>query len=101
MVAQPHRTLMSVEDYLTLDRDSVDAKFIYYRSCYTIIEYVLVDTQHQAIDVYRRASKNLWTLHLFGPGDHVELASINARFPIEAFYEGTTLSDEIEDEQNH
>ena len=187
MVAQPHRTLMSVEDYLTLDRNSIDTryeyidgyaymmsggtlnhstisinvtsllriklhntscrvynsdarvrisaaryvypdatiscderdrgtgdtiyfprlivevlspsteaydrgqKFIYYRSCPSIIEYVLVDTQHQAIDVYRRASENLWTLHLFGPGDQVELASIDARFPIVAFYEGITL----------
>ncbi len=193
MVAQPHRTLMSVEDYLKLDRDSVDAryeyidgyaymmsggtlnhsticinvtsllrsllrdstcrvynsdarvrtsaaryiypdatiscderdrgtgdtinfprlivevlspstelydrgqKFIYYRSCPTIAEYVLVDTKHQAIDVYRRASENLWMLHLFGPGDLVELASINARFPIAAFYEDITLSNEIED----
>ena len=29
MVAQPHRTLMSVEDYLTLDRDSVDTRYEY------------------------------------------------------------------------
>ncbi|HEU0000668.1 MAG TPA: Uma2 family endonuclease [Ktedonobacteraceae bacterium] len=190
MVAQPHRSLMSVEDYLTLDRESVDAryeyidgyaymmsggtlnhsticinitslfrnllrdsscrvynsdarvhlsamryvypdatiscdesdrgtgdtinsprlivevlspsteaydrgqKFIYYRSCPTILEYVLVDTKLQAIDVYRRASANLWTLHIFGPGDQIELASINARFPIAAFYEGVALSED-------
>ena len=194
MVAQPHRTLMSVEDYLTLDRESVDAryeyidgyaymmsggtlnhstisinvtsllrnllrdsvcrvynsyartrisaeryvypdatiicderdrwtgdiiyfprliievlspsteaydrgqKFIYYRSCPTIAEYVLVDSQHQAIDVYRRASENLWTLHLFGPGDLVELACIIARLTIAAFYDGITFSQETEDD---
>jgi Uma2 family endonuclease len=192
MVAQPHRTLMSVEDYLTLDRDSVDAryeyidgyaymmsggtlnhsaisindtsllrsllrnrscrvynsdarvllsamryvypdatvscderdrgtgdiihfprliievlspgteaydrgqKFIYYRSCPTIMEYVLVDTQNQAIDVYRRASANLWTLHLFGPGDQVEFASINISFPIADLYEGIVLPEDTE-----
>src|SRR5579863_9338226 len=73
-------------------------KFVYYRACPTIIEYVLVDTQHQAIDVYRRASENLWTLHLFGPGDHVELASINARLPMAAFYEGIILSNGTEDD---
>jgi Uma2 family endonuclease len=193
MVAQPHRTLMSVEDYLTLDRESVDAryeyidgyaymmsggtlnhsaisinvtsllrsllrdsscrvynsdarvhlstmryvypdatvscderdrgtgdiihfprliievlspgteaydrgqKFIYYRTCPTIMEYVLVDTQRQVVDVYRRASANLWTLHLFGPDDRVELASINVNFPIAALYEGVTLSEDTED----
>jgi len=52
-------------------------KFIYYRACPSIMEYVLVDTQRQAVDVYRRASANLWTLHLFGSGEQVELASIN------------------------
>ena len=193
MVAQPYRTRMSVEDYLTLDRDSVDTryeyidgyaymmsggtlnhstisinvtslfrnllrdsscrvynsdarvrisamryvypdatiscderdrgtgdiihfpglivevlspsteaydrgqKFIYYRSCPTIMEYVLVDTQHQAIDVYRRASANLWTLHLFGPGDQVELASINISFPITTLYENATLLEDGQD----
>ncbi len=193
MVAQPHRTLMSVEDYLTLDRESVDTryeyidgyaymmsggtlnhsaisinvtsllrsllrdsscriynsdarvhlstmryvypdatvscderdrgtgdiihfprliievlspgteaydrgqKFLYYRTCPTIMEYVLVDTQRQAVDVYRRASANLWTLHLFGPDDRIELASINVNFPIAALYEGVTLSEDTED----
>ena len=29
MVAQTHRTLMSVEDYLTLDRDSTNARYEY------------------------------------------------------------------------
>ena len=72
-------------------------KFIYYRTCPTIMEYVLVDTQRQAVDVYRRASANLWTLHLFGPDDRVELASINVNFPIAALYEGVTLSEDTED----
>ncbi|MGH2494243.1 MAG: Uma2 family endonuclease [Ktedonobacteraceae bacterium] len=194
MVAQPYRTLMSVEDYLVLDRDSIEAryeyidgyaymmsggtlnhsticinitsllrnllrhsscrvynsdarvrlsalryvypdatiscdehdqgtgdtihfprliievlspsteaydrgqKFIYYRTCPTIMEYVLVDTQRQAVDVYRRASANLWTLHLFSSGDQIDLTSINVSFPIAAFYEGVTLSEDAEDD---
>jgi Uma2 family endonuclease len=192
MVAQPHRTRMSVEDYLTLDRDSADAryeyidgyacmmsggtlnhstisinvtsllrnrlrdsscrvynsdarvrlsamryvfpdatiscderdrgtvdiihfprlivevlspgteaydrgqKFIYYRTCPTILEYVLIGTQCQAIDVYRRASANLWTLHLFGPDDRVELASVNISFRITDLYEGVVLPEDTE-----
>lgn len=69
-------------------------KFVYYRDCPTIEEYVLVDTQRQAVDVYRRASQNLWTLHLFGPGDRVELARLNISFPIAALYENVDLPDE-------
>jgi Uma2 family endonuclease len=79
----------STEDY---DRGR---KFGYYRSCPTLQEYVLVDTQRQAVDVYHRETENLWTLHLFGPGDEVELASLGTRFPLTAVYEDVVLPDEI------
>lgn len=69
-------------------------KFRYYQSCPSIQEYVLISTQEQAVDVYRRASDNLWTLHPFGPGDEVELRSINAILPLEALYEHVTLPEE-------
>jgi Uma2 family endonuclease len=69
-------------------------KFVYYRSCPTIEEYVLVDTQRQAVDIYRRATQNLWMLHLYGEGDQVELASINIRIPIATFYENVLLLDD-------
>ncbi len=68
-------------------------KFIYYRTCPTIEEYVLIDTTLQAVDVYRRASTALWTLHLFGPGDQVGLTSLNITFPISALYENVSLPD--------
>ncbi len=61
-------------------------KFGYYRDCPTMQEYVLVDTQRQAIEVYRRETDNLWTLHPFGPDDEVELASLGIHFPIAAAY---------------
>lgn len=62
-------------------------KFTYYRGCPSVQEYVLVSTDEPAVDVYRRASEKLWTLHLFGPGDDVELKSIQVTVPIAAFYE--------------
>jgi Uma2 family endonuclease len=62
-------------------------KFIYYRACPSVQEYVLVSTDEQAVDVYRRASEKLWTLHLFGRGDDVELKSIGVIVPIAAIYE--------------
>ncbi len=66
-------------------------KFRYYQSCPSIQEYVLISTQEQAVDVYRRASDNLWTLHPFGPGDGVELKSINVSISLEALYENVTF----------
>jgi Uma2 family endonuclease len=72
-------------------------KFGYYRACPTMQEYVLVDTERQAIEVYRRESDTLWTLHPFGPHDEVELASLGVRFPLAAAYQGVVLPDEDEE----
>jgi Uma2 family endonuclease len=69
-------------------------KFSYYRACPTLQEYVLVDTQHQAIEVYRRETDTLWALRPFGPDDEVELASLGIRFPVAAAYRDVVLPDE-------
>ena len=69
-------------------------KFGYYRACPTLQEYVLVDSQRQAVEVYRRETGNLWVLHAFGPGDEVDLASLDVRFPVAAVYEDVVVPDE-------
>jgi len=69
-------------------------KFAFYRACRMVLEYVLVDTQRQAVEVYRRQSDTLWTLHPFGPGDQVELASLSLSFPIAALYEDIGLQED-------
>jgi Uma2 family endonuclease len=69
-------------------------KFAYYRACPTLQEYVLVDTQRQAVDLYRRATDNLWTFHPFGPGETVMLKSINVSVPMDAFYENVTFPED-------
>ena len=61
-----------------------------YRACPTIQEYVLIATKYQAVEVQRRAG-DAWTLHLFGPGDELELTSIGVRFPLAELYRGTTV----------
>lgn len=66
-------------------------KFDYYRACPTLQEYVLVDTQQQAIDLYRRQTENLWTFHPLRPGDEVELKSLNIHFPLASAYENVTF----------
>jgi Uma2 family endonuclease len=69
-------------------------KFGYYRSCPSIREYVLISTQEPAVDVYRRATDNLWTLHPFGPDDEIELKSLNIRFPIATLYENISFPED-------
>ena len=66
-------------------------KFAYYRACLTLQEYLLVDTQRRAVDLYRRATDNLWTLHPFGPGETVILKSIDVSIPLDALYENVTF----------
>jgi Uma2 family endonuclease len=72
-------------------------KFAYYRACPTVQEYVLVDTQRQAVEVYRRKADTFWTLHPFGPGDQVKLASLSLSFPIAALYENVVLPEDTPD----
>jgi Uma2 family endonuclease len=66
-------------------------KFALYRACPTVQEYMLVDAQHQSIEVYRREEGQGWTLRTFGPGDEVMLESINARLAFAAIYEQTAV----------
>ena len=66
-------------------------KFDYYRECSTLEEYVLIETQRQAVDIYRRAKGDLWTLHFFRTGDTLELTSLNVSFPLSALYQNVAL----------
>ncbi len=61
-----------------------------YRACSSIQEYMLIATRYRAVEVQRRAGDE-WTLHLFGPGDQVELTSIDVRFPLDELYRGTAV----------
>jgi len=72
-------------------------KFVYYRSCPTVEEYVLVDTPRLAVEVYRRASDTLWTLHLFGSDDQLELTSLSISFPVVALYENVIFPEDTTD----
>ncbi len=69
-------------------------KFDFYRSCPTIEEYVLVNTQRMAIEVYRREQHPFWRLSPFKVDDIVKLISIGVSLPIAAIYENVKLSEE-------
>lgn len=63
------------------------AKFAHYRRLESLREYVLVDTERVAVDVFRRDGEGHWVLYPAGPGETVELASVGLMLPVEAIYE--------------
>lgn len=69
-------------------------KLAYYRQCPSIREYVLVDSQRQTVEVFRREKNTFWTYHAFGPGDEVELASLSVRFPLVKLYRNVVLAED-------
>ncbi len=83
------RVVVEVLSDSTEGKDRIKKAHLYHR-CSTIQEYVLIATRYQAVEVQRRSGDE-WTIHVFGPGDEIELTSIGVRFPLAALYRGTTV----------
>ncbi|MHB8600287.1 MAG: Uma2 family endonuclease [Ktedonobacteraceae bacterium] len=83
------RVVVEVLSDSTEGKDRIKKAHLYH-TCPTIQEYVLISTRYQAVEVQRRTGDE-WTLHVFGSGDEIELASIDVRFPLSALYRGTTV----------
>lgn len=66
-------------------------KFAYYRACPTVQEYVMIDSQKILVEVYRREAEG-WMLQTPGRKDDLFLKSLHIHIPVEAIYEGVTLS---------
>jgi Uma2 family endonuclease len=88
---QAPRVVVEVLSDSTEGKDRI-RKANLYHACPSIQEYVLIATKYQAVEVQRRAG-DAWTLHLFGPGDEIELASIGVRFPLAVLYRGTAVAE--------
>ena len=68
-------------------------KFAFYRQCPTIEEYVLISTDNQTVEVFHRTAESWMEYHarVYGPGDMVELVSLNIHFPLDVLYRRTTV----------
>lgn len=62
-------------------------KFRMYRRNPNLRDYVLVDVNKIAIDLYRKDEAGNWQIFNYEPGDEIELRSVNLTFPIEQIYE--------------
>ena len=47
---------------------------------------IFIFTKYQAVEVYRRTRQGRTVYQVYGPGDEVELTSIDVCFPLAALY---------------
>src|SRR5260370_15629733 len=71
-------------------------KFGLYRACPTVQEYVLVATRYQAVEVFRRSPQGWAIYQSYGPGDEIELTSLEVRFPLAALYNNAGVPEAVE-----
>jgi Uma2 family endonuclease len=62
-------------------------KFKMYRRNPTLIDYVLVESDRMAIDLYRKDEAGNWYILNYEAGESIELKSIGLTFPIDRVYE--------------
>jgi Uma2 family endonuclease len=63
-------------------------KFAMYRLSPTLQDYVLVNANKIAIDIYRKDERGKWDIINYRQGDLVELESIDLNFQIDRVFEG-------------
>ncbi|NJL90650.1 MAG: Uma2 family endonuclease [Coleofasciculaceae cyanobacterium SM2_1_6] len=68
-------------------------KFRLYRRNPQLQDYVLVDAEKIAIDLYSKNDRDNWEIFNYQAGDHIELQSIGLSFSIEAVYEDIIFED--------
>lgn len=93
-IVQSPRLIVEVLSPSTEAKDR-GKKFGYYRSCPTVEEYTLVDTQQQSVEVYRREQYPFWQFSPFGPGDQIVLTSLGISFPLANVYEDVIFPEDI------
>lgn len=63
-----------------------------YRACPTIQEYVLINTQYQMVEVFRRHTNGkMWLYQQYEPSQGAELASVKLTIPLSDVYRLTDI----------
>jgi Uma2 family endonuclease len=67
-------------------------KFQLYKDIPTLQEYILVDSQKAAIDIYRKTVQNTWELQQYTTNDSsIEIKALHLKISFERIYYGTQL----------
>lgn len=68
------------------------AKFDAYRQLQDLQEYVLIDSEQEKLEVYRRSECGDWLYHVYAMEDIAELASVELNLSMSELYEGVNFS---------
>lgn len=71
-------------------------KLKYYRQIPSLQEYVLVDSEEIAVEVYQRGEGKMWHYYEYSLGDAIALQSIEFECAIDLLYEGIIFGNESE-----
>ncbi|MGB5961447.1 MAG: Uma2 family endonuclease [Coleofasciculaceae cyanobacterium] len=72
-------------------------KLKYYRQIPSLQEYILVDSEEIAVEIYQRGEGKMWHYYEYEAGEEIYLASIEFECAIELLYEGVSFEQELED----
>jgi Uma2 family endonuclease len=73
-------------------------KLKYYRQIPSLQEYVLVDSEEIAVEVFQRGEGKMWLYYEYEAGEIISLASIEFDCAIELLYEGVSFEQELENQ---
>jgi Uma2 family endonuclease len=82
-----------VIEVLSPSTENIDRgkKFVFYRECATIQEYMMVDSLSMRIEIHHRGEDG-WECRTFGPGSTVIIEHLDIRFPLQAVYRNIKLN---------
>ena len=69
-------------------------KSLQYRSCPSIQEYLLINSEFPLVEVFRREKQEFWSLYTLGRDHTIELSSLGLRFPVVELYQNTSFLEE-------
>jgi Uma2 family endonuclease len=84
-VTEP-RVIVEVLSPSTEQRDR-GPKWDAYRRCASLREYVLVGTEYQRVEVYRRTEQGWGLFSIYGPEETVQLTSVSIGITVSALYQ--------------
>ncbi len=62
------------------------APYVSYRCLPSLKEYLLIDSDQQQLELFRKGSDGLWILHDFAPGQTLHLASVEVAISWERLF---------------
>jgi len=73
-------------------------KFRSYKACSSIQEYVLINSQHQEVEIFHRQG-DMWAYHQYESGQEIDLASIRLTISLADIYRDVNVPEQEPEEE--